>query len=330
MAWPDCVPGRISTAAGPSRVCTVSVVPSAAATIGIVTVQCRSSPWRSKIGCGRCTISRNRSPAGPPPGPVSPSPASWICVPSSTPAGIRTLMVRLVLTRPSASHSGHGLPMIVPNPPHCGQGREAITWPRNERVTWLTSPRPPHTSQVSGCVPGAVPSPEQVGQTTAVSTASSFVEPNAHSDRSSSTRIVAFRPPPGPAARPAGPRASAEEGIHDVAERETRRETAGASAPGRGERVGSHVIHLPLARVGEHLIGLGDLLEPLLGLRVWIDIRMQLPGQPPVGLLDLVRTRVVPDAEDGVVIVRHLHPYDSARIWPTYRATARTAPIAVG
>ena len=43
-------------------------------------------------------------------------------------------------------------------------------------------------------MPGAVPSPEQVGQTTAVSTASSLVEPNAHSDRSSSTRIVAFRP----------------------------------------------------------------------------------------------------------------------------------------
>src|ERR1017187_9729223 len=120
--------------------------------------------------------------------------------------------------------------------------------------------------------------------------------------------------PPGPAPRPGDPR----------------RERAGAGASGRGERVGSHVIHLPLARVGELLIGLGDLLEPLLGLRVWIDIRMQLPGQPPVGLLDLVRTRVVSDAEDGVVIVRHLHPYDSARIWPTYRATARTAPIAVG
>ena len=84
--------------------------------------------------------------------------------------------------------------MTVPKPPQAGQGREVITWPRNDRVTWLTSPRPPHTSQVSGWVPGAVPSPEQVGQTTAVSTISSLVAPNAHSDRSRSTRMVALRP----------------------------------------------------------------------------------------------------------------------------------------
>ncbi len=117
-----------------------------------------------------------------------------MCVPSSTPAGMRTLMVRRVRTRPSPSHSGHGLRITVPNPPQPGHGLVAITWPRNDRVTWLTSPRPWHTSQVSGCVPGAVPSPEQVGQTTAVSTTRSLVVPNAHSARSSSTRMVAFRP----------------------------------------------------------------------------------------------------------------------------------------
>ena len=69
-----------------------------------------------------------------------------------------------------------------------------ITWPRKDRRTWLISPRPPQTSQVTGWVPGAVPSPEQVGQTTAVSTVSSRVAPNAHSERSSSMRIVALRP----------------------------------------------------------------------------------------------------------------------------------------
>ena len=37
-------------------------------------------------------------------------------------------------------------------------------------MTWLTSPRPLHTSHVVGWLPGALPSPEQVGQTTAVST----------------------------------------------------------------------------------------------------------------------------------------------------------------
>jgi hypothetical protein len=39
-----------------------------------------------------------------------------------------------------------------------------------------------------------VPSPEQFGQTTAVSTTRSLVVPKAHSARSSSTRMVAFRP----------------------------------------------------------------------------------------------------------------------------------------
>ena len=78
--------------------------------------------------------------------------------------------------------------------PQAGHGREAITWPRNDRVTWFTSPRPPHTSQVSGWVPGAVPSPEQVGQTTAVSTTSSRVAPNAAWGlRGPPTRTVALR-----------------------------------------------------------------------------------------------------------------------------------------
>src|SRR5215469_6475419 len=103
-------------------------------------------------------------------------------------------MVRRVLTRPSPSHSGHGLRITVPYPPQPGHGREVIIWPRKDLVTWLTSPRPLQTSQVTGCVPGAEPSPEQVGQTTAVSTTSSLVVPKAHSDRSRSTRIVALRP----------------------------------------------------------------------------------------------------------------------------------------
>src|SRR5207248_2948590 len=129
--------------------------------------------------------------------------------------------------------------------------------------------------------------------------------------------------PAGAAARPPRARAGAEERVHDVAEREPGAEPAGPGRPGPGERVGSQVVHLALLRVGEHLVGLRDLLEPLLGLRVRVDVRMQLPGQPAVSLLDLVRTRVTADAEYPVVVV---HDQVPARIWPTYRATARTAP----
>jgi hypothetical protein len=54
---PDWLPGRMSSSTWPSRVCSGSFVPSAAAVIGIVTVQCRSSPRRWKISCGSSTIS---------------------------------------------------------------------------------------------------------------------------------------------------------------------------------------------------------------------------------------------------------------------------------
>ena len=207
------------------------------------------------------------------------------------PRGDPTLMVRRVRTRPSASHSGQGRRMTVPNPPHAGHGREVITWPRNERVTWLTSPRPPQTSQVSGWVPGAVPSPEQVGQTTAVSTARSLVAPNAHSDRSSSTRMVAFRPR---LARLRGPRvaAPAPKNASMMSLNGNPAAEAARPAAGRRERIGAQVVHLALLGVGEHLVGLGDLLEPLLRLRVGVDVRMQFTGQPPVRLLDLFRVGV--------------------------------------
>jgi len=115
-------------------------------------------------------------------------------MPFSTPAGILTLTVRRVRTRPSPEHSGHGVRITLPKPLQRGHGREVITWPRNERCTCCTSPRPMQVSQVSGWVPGAQPDPSQVVHTTAVSIVSSRVVPKAVSARSSSTRSVALRP----------------------------------------------------------------------------------------------------------------------------------------
>src|SRR6266480_2994725 len=114
--------------------------------------------------------------------------------------------------------------------------------------------------------------------------------------------------PAGTAARPSGPRAGAEERVHDVAEREPGAEPARTGGPGPGERVRTEVVHLPLLGVGGHLVGLRDLLEPLLGLRVRVDVRVQLPGEPAVGLLDLVGARVAADSEDPVIIVHARSP----------------------
>ncbi|GAA3234918.1 hypothetical protein GCM10020256_52390 [Streptomyces thermocoprophilus] len=61
-------------------------------------------------------------------------------------------------------------------------------------MTWDTSPRPRHMSQVCAEVPGAAPSPLQVEQTIAVSTWMSLVVPKAASSSSTSMRIIASWP----------------------------------------------------------------------------------------------------------------------------------------
>ena len=114
VTWPDWVPAATSRVWSPSRVSSVMLVPSAAAVMGSATVACRSSPRRTKVGWLATTISTYRSPAGPLPAPTSPSPASWIRVPVSTPAGIRMVSERRERTRPSPEHCTQGCAMTVP------------------------------------------------------------------------------------------------------------------------------------------------------------------------------------------------------------------------
>ena len=96
------------------------------------------------------------------------------------------------------------------------------------------------------------------------------------------------------------------EGAAHAAERvavsaRARRAVAGARA---GERVaGAHgVVALALVLIGEHGIGLGDLLELLLGVRLFIDVRVKLARLLLEGLSDLLGRGVLLDAEDGVVV----------------------------
>ena len=63
-----------------------------------------------------------------------------------------------------------------------------------------------------------------------------------------------------------------------------------------GVGVGAQVERPPLLRVGEHVVGLGDLLELLLGLRARVDVGVQLAGQLAVGALDVLRAGVPGDA----------------------------------
>src|ERR1039457_867264 len=324
ITWPDCVPGRRSSPRGPSRVSTVRVAPSAAATIGIVTVQCRSSPCRSNIACGRCRISRNRSPGGPPPGPTSPSPASWMCVPSSTPAGMRTLIVRRVRTRPAAIAFGAG-PAGARADPAAGRA-----WPRGHHLAQERPRDLVHLAASAAHVAGL-----RVGARRGALPGAGRADHRGVHDQlpggpERALGEVQLDPDGGvaPAARAAarapGSGAGAEKLVHDVGDREPGTEAGTTRRAGsRRERVRAQVVHLPLLRVGEHLVGLVDLLEALLRRRIGVHIRMQLAGEPPVRLLDLIGLSLAADAENAVIIVGHQDP---ARIWPTYRATARTAP----
>ena len=68
------------------------------------------------------------------------------------------------------------------------------------------------------------------------------------------------------------------------------------------------VVPLALRLVGEDLVRLGRLLEPLLGLGVArVLVRVVLQGQLPIGLLDLVGRGVALHAEDFVIIALRGH-----------------------
>ena len=114
-------------------------------------------------------------------------------------------------------------------------------------------------------------------------------------------------PPPAPTEGAA----ATEEGLEDVAQ--------AAAEPGEGvarawprpralDRLGTEeVVAPPALRVAERLVGHGDLLEALLCRGVaGPGVGVQLPGQAPVGALDVVIAGVGGYAEELVVVGGHV------------------------
>ena len=110
------VPGGTRRVTEPSSVGTRRSVPSTASAIGDRhgqrQVVAATRPNRSSA---RTLTSTYRSPAGPPRSPGSPRPPSRIRCPSATPAGMRTLIVRVLVTPPVPWHSGHFSSTTVPD-----------------------------------------------------------------------------------------------------------------------------------------------------------------------------------------------------------------------
>src|ERR1039458_2257322 len=95
------------------------------------------------------------------------------------------------------------------------------------------------------------------------------------------------------------------------------------------------VIGLALLGVAEHLVGLGELLEPGLGiLAALVDVGVVLPGQLAEGSLDLLLRRRAGDAEGRVVIPegrRHIvksgpSPLLGSDLWVPRRLWRETQP----
>ncbi len=217
------------------------MVPSAAAVIGTVTVQCRSLSWRVNVSCSATRISTYRSPAGPPPGPTSPCSVSWTRVPVSTPAGILTVRVRRERTRPSPEHSRHGSGMIEPKPRQAAHGRSVRISPRNDRCTWATSPGTAAGLAGDRLAAGrgavAVAGGAQHGGVD-LELAGDAERRLGQLDLDPDQRVLATAYPRSRTATPGGRRArstAAEERVHDVGEREARTlaEAAGARRTGR-------------------------------------------------------------------------------------------------
>src|SRR5215475_909281 len=194
---PLAVPAGTLTETAPSRVGTRSVVPSAASAYVIGTVRVRLSPRRPNSSCApTCTVT-NRSPAGPPRTPGVPLPAIRSRAPSRTPAGTRTLIVRVCVVTPVPWQSGHGSSMIWPVP------RQSRHGSLNPNAPWLrlTNPLPPQVGHTYGLVPGRAPDPWQVWHVPGPESFNGSITPRTASSKPSVTSASTSCPRVGPTLR---------------------------------------------------------------------------------------------------------------------------------
>ena len=132
---------------------------------------------------------------------------------------------------------------------------------------------------MAGWVPGAVPAPLQAVQRTAVSTVMSFVVAEDGLVELELDGISASRPA---RVRLRGPRVAAPPKKASMMSPSPPKpappKRAARAAAAGVERVAAEVDDAALLRVGQRLVGAGDLLEALLGARVGVDVGVQVAG----------------------------------------------------
>ena len=166
-----------------------------------------------------------------------------------------------------------------------GHGADVTIWPSRLWRTRCTCPVPLQSAHVTGCVPAPAPA--------AAAVLAALRHPQRDGHGRPEHRLLerrCRRRPPGPGraavrarrrGRPATERAlAAEEGVEQVVEA-TPAEDVLDPRPGAGvdARLAEAVVAGPLVGVGQHLVGPGDLLEPLGGGRVVrVGVGVQLAG----------------------------------------------------
>src|SRR4051812_9842129 len=110
--------------------------------------------------------------------------------PSPPPGGLRTVIVRVLVTPPVPRQSGHFSSTMVPTPWHSRQGSEKLNAP------WLlvTRPEPWQAGQGLGWLPLAAPLPPQVSHTPGVRSVRGSVVPCTASANGSVTSASTSRP----------------------------------------------------------------------------------------------------------------------------------------
>src|SRR4051812_11484682 len=173
--------------------------------------------------------------------------------PSLTPAGMRTVMVRVWLVTPLPAHVGQGSSTTEPVPRQLRHGSEKAKAPWLRLVT----PAPWQTGQVCGLVPGLAPLPWQVGQVPGLCMRSGAGTPRTASSEESGAPGSTACPRAGPEAAwlagPARPRCATgatEEPAERVAEAAGAGPPAGR-APGGTEEVAEVEVLGPAAGAGE-------------------------------------------------------------------------------
>ena len=204
--------------------------------------------------------------------------------------------------RPMPSQVAHGVSTTRPSPSQRGQAPVRTNCPKTLCETCWTRPAPPQTSQVTGTVPGAAPLPPHVSQVWATRVGTLTEIPlyaSASADLGARDDVAAARRPAA-ACLLAEERLAEEraEDVGEVAEVEVRRrEPTAAEAFSPVAVVGRAAF-----RVGEHLVRLGRLAEPLLGVRLLRNVGMELARELAERPLDVGIRGATVDAENLVVV----------------------------